>query len=782
MADGKQEEPNDGNLKKDTKDDTKIDTKINTEKEDHNNNTELLNPNSTLETGTLTQTTTFEDDMDTNSLLDDDLLNTSSDTMKQITEEMENLLEEVRYSKLDKSETNLTPNPENYVVNPDTSREHKVTTVANESSTKLSCSNQAMFNLQEDETIQRLQEDETIRRSARQMKRSTPDYTRLAKGASPIKKQKTKSKAPDSKERIKELKKIIETKDQLLKLNNNTLSELNKKINESSQRLKEDHEKMTAQKLENEGLKETVRKLKKDLEAHTESTTSREHHPDQTMRINELKRLHTLLAEQKDRQISTLTEANSDLLEQNKKLRETKGGHEKLEQELMSLRKENEQMNHELENCQRLLKNHERTREQMAAEYKELQNRYQHEMSNLENVVTKLRTENTDKQGKIEELLLANEEYREYNEETRQLNNALESLVETLKEEKQRHPETNTTLKPPPAPKQETMKQTRITDDRPTYAEQTSSETQNQDERRKKRPTKTEDLETRTTPKRLKTTPDSESDDNVKITIRHITQDEKAKILLITDLSNNRLIQQLKATTRDKTYTQLNTDTDIDSLERAPRNSDILSKIQEADQVVILVGLKDIRRGVSGKELCRRLDDITRDLGRATLTQIRLCQLPPTSINERIKNETSQFNSTLKTRTNYFIDTERIWTLKMNQALEENGHTLTDLGIERLAKDIDGQALPGNIIATQKKITKQIRKNEIPYIIGRDGNKIRQLQRSYRVQMTIRQDENENNGLLLVKGTKVNVEKALEEVKYILHSTYERTSRDSSPN
>ena len=186
-------------------------------------------------------------------------------------------------------------------------------------------------------------------------------------------------------------------------------------------------------------------------------------------------------------------------------------------------------------------------------------------------------------------------------------------------------------------------------------------------------------------------------------------------------------------------------------MERALKNSDILNKIQEADQVIILCGLKDIRRGVDGNDLCKRLDSFTRDLGRTTLTQIRLCQLPPTSINERIRNETSQFNSTLKTRTNYFIDTERIWTLKMSQALEENGHTLTDLGIERLAKDIDGQALPGNIIASQKKMSKQVRRNEIPFIIGRDGSKIKQIQRSYRVQMTVRQ--NENNGLLLVKGT-----------------------------
>ena len=81
----------------------------------------------------------------------------------------------------------------------------------------------------------------------------------------------------------------------------------------------------------------TVRKLKKELQAHKESSTKREHHPDQTMRVNELKRLNSVLNEQ----INALTGANTDLLDQNKKLCESKGGHKKLEQEITTLKKEN---------------------------------------------------------------------------------------------------------------------------------------------------------------------------------------------------------------------------------------------------------------------------------------------------------------------------------------------------------------------------------------------------------------------------------------------------------
>ena len=88
------------------------------------------------------------------------------------------------------------------------------------------------------------------------------------------------------------------------------------------------------------------------------------------------------------------------------------------------------------------------------------------------------------------------------------------------------------------------------------------SETQNQDTKRKKRPTGADDTD-KTTPKRPRTTPDSDYEDNIQVTIKHITQDEKTRILLITDISNNRLIQQLKSITRDKIYTELITDTDI---------------------------------------------------------------------------------------------------------------------------------------------------------------------------------------------------------------------------
>ena len=823
MADGNP----DDNAKK-----TKTNTKSDTKKEEQNNNsTDYENENQRFELGTFEQeealrNDTREDEMDTNSLLDDDILNTSSDTMKQITEDMENLLEEVRHFKPENYELRsnaenfaMYPDTENFAMYPNTTQESNMPKEINETResnvnetrennekgmteverteyltsnkighntaskndttlntfVKPSTSNQTLFNPQE---------DDSIRRSARQMKRSTPDYTRLAKGQSPAKKQKQKSKAPDNKERIKELKKQIETKDQLIKLNNESLNELNEKIHESTLKLREEHNRMTDQKLENENLKDTIRRLDKELQTYKESNTKRDHHPDQAKRINELKKLNTVLSEQIEvlkQQNNTLTETNTDLLDQNRKLRETKGGHEKMEQEISTLKMENEQMKCQLEHNERQLKQQDRAQEQLIAEHKGLQERYSAEMNNLEKLTAKLKTENTEKQKKIEELTTANEEYQEFNDEMKQLNTAQEALLQTLKEEKKRLQEQATTRKPP-SPKLEPIIQIRPLEARPTYAAQ-AYETQNQDKQKtKKRPTRTDDTETRMTPKRPRTTPDTDSEDNVQVTIKHISQDERSKILLITDVSSNRLIQQLKGTTRDKIYTQLTTDTDIDSLERATRNPDIVKKIHEADQVVILWGIKDIKRGMDGKDLCKRLDNLTRDLGRATLTQIRLCQLPPTSINEKIRTETNQFNQTLKNRTNYYIDTERIWTLKLNQALEENGYSLTDLGMERLAKDIDAQALPGNISATQKKTMKQLRKNEIPFIIGRDGSKIKQLQRNYRVQMTVRQHDNENNGTLLIKGTKENTEKALEEVKYILHATYERTSRDSSPN
>ena len=94
-------------------------------------------------------------------------------------------------------------------------------------------------------------------------------------------------------------------------------------------------------------------------------------------------------------------------------------------------------------------------------------------MNNLEKITAKLKIENTEKQKKIQQLITANEEYREFNNELKQFNTAQEALLQTLKEEKKRHQGQKATRKPP-TPKPETITQTRSLEARPTYATQSA--------------------------------------------------------------------------------------------------------------------------------------------------------------------------------------------------------------------------------------------------------------------------------------------------------------------
>ena len=254
----------------------------------------------------------------------------------------------------------------------------------------------------------------------------------------------------------------------------------------------------------------------------------------------------------------------------------------------------------------------------------------------------------------------------------------------------------------------------------------------------------------------------------------------RSQILIITDISKQRLIQQLKTTTKDKNFIHYDQETDIESLERMAKNPIMIKRILEMDQVILLTGTKDIRRGMKGRDLHKRLNNLTRDIGRLTLTQLRICELPPSNGNEGISKETEIFNEALRNRTNYGITLTRIWAIRNSQAFDNNGQ-ITELGIERIAKDIDTQAIPGNMALHQRKTTMTIAVEEMAHIIGRTGSNIKHLQNTYKVQISIR--ENEDDATIIIKGHPDKTSKAKEEIKYQTLPRYPyRRSRDSSPS
>jgi hypothetical protein len=186
---------------------------------------------------------------------------------------------------------------------------------------------------------------------------------------------------------------------------------------------------------------------------------------------------------------------------------------------------------------------------------------------------------------------------------------------------------------------------------------------------------------------------------------------------------------------------------------------------------------------MEGREAASRLANITRDIGRDTLTQFRVCELPPCDDKENIRKEIENFNHHVRMTNKFALKMNRISKIPAVDALEENGLNLTDIGAERVAKDLDEQALPATVANSTFKTYMTLNRRAIGRLIGAGGKNRYELERTYKVQMAAK-----TPWLILKSSRPDNIKLAKQEIEYQVESAMkedeerERRYRERSPD
>ena len=92
--------------------------------------------------------------------------------------------------------------------------------------------------------------------------------------------------------------------------------------------------------------------------------------------------------------------------------------------------------------------------------------------------------------------------------------------------------------------------------------------------------------------------------------------------------------------------------------------------------------------------------------------------------------------------------------------MDEDGRTLKDLADDRVARDIDLQAMPGTVSSQTRKITMDYDHNTIGRIIGRNGRNRQEIEDSCQVHLVACKNT------IILKEHPSCVMKAQEEIEY----------------
>ena len=580
--------------------------------------------------------------------------------------------------------------------------------------------------------------------------------------------------------------------------------------------------------LATEGKTQATEKPKKPSKPSNKKKDKKNYQPNIEERIQELKKLNS----EKDAELQELKEEVSDLKEEienmklsnidsNENIEEIMNTNQELAEENMKLKEENDELKKLLEEAKK------DQSEKYKEHYEKLWQRYTQETTYYEEKNKQMESEIQDHKDEIEQLIKANDQYQEYVNEMRERNEFLQNRTTNLSQKvqkqrdelqtaKRRHEEMTNNKKDPVTKRQkivekqtyaskteenvqqakqtyesktEIMKSTKITTMTPPRPHQYLPRAHHESPRPHHEPQRPrhesprphhESQRPRHEPPRStnKQSDDDSDDDNIQVTIdlKPRKQPRKARIFTILELTGSKINRQLNMMTNDKDYAEVRGPTTIEELKQITEDDDSIKRITKADQVIIMCGLRDIRNGTPGATAAKRVNDIARELGRETLTQIRLCELPMTKY-ENVNEEIDRYNKYLRDNNRYTFQMLRVKRLSPKETYE-NDHHLTDLAAERIAKDINENAIPAVVAENyHKRVTEHPRKT-IGRLIGKYGKNKQELEKTYGVQIAAR------NIRLIIKGNEENVRRAAEEVDYQIESyereTYER-SRESSP-
>ena len=526
------------------------------------------------------------------------------------------------------------------------------------------------------------------------------------KGKTKSKDKKKKKILPDDSERIEELKKLVKTKEDQVKDKEETIQELKEEIEEYKEKIE-------------------------DLEDEIKKTDT------QTEEIEYLKRV---IADQEE-------------------------GRKEQERKIQELYKKIENLKEE---------GGERAKE----EYEKLKRKYESEVTEYDKEIAEKEREIDEYKEENDNLMRANDTYKEYAEELKQRNQAQEerigSLTERIERKKQREGRETQAQKRSRADqkpdsldnygkKQKLSTETPEPTSAPTHRQETRSSTPNETTKhRQETRTPNETIKPSTSNKHIEEVRDREQKRTEK------TWERKAEIIIVIENNSDRIVRHLKLMSKERNYTVIRSPSSLDDLDYIMSEKNVQNNITKADQLIIQAGLRDIKRGEEGTEVAEKLVKIAKEIGRDTLTQVRLCEIPQIDDTEKIRREIDRFNYHIRDNIRYAFRMTKIRKATARETLEENGTTLTDIGAELVAKDIEAQAIPAAVVSGTKKIIEDYSQGIIARVIGREGRNRYDLETRHKVQLIAR------NKTIIIRGPEEGVRKAKQEVDNIADS-YERT-------
>ena len=179
----------------------------------------------------------------------------------------------------------------------------------------------------------------------------------------------------------------------------------------------------------------------------------------------------------------------------------------------------------------------------------------------------------------------------------------------------------------------------------------------------------------------------------------------------------------------------------IEDLRRIPRNQPLIDELRTLDQILIMQGTNNIKRGDDPDELADNYNQVIIEIARRTNTGIKTIEIPPIdpAIDPRGSRKAETFNKLIN-KSGKHIRLKRIKGEKTRDILTHDGIHITEIAAMKIARDIKDQSLNPENLEPQRKILIPIPPEVISRIIGKRGAAIRRMEEQFRVRIVVDQN------------------------------------------
>ena len=170
---------------------------------------------------------------------------------------------------------------------------------------------------------------------------------------------------------------------------------------------------------------------------------------------------------------------------------------------------------------------------------------------------------------------------------------------------------------------------------------------------------------------------------------RENTRIVRPRIGVIMDSNGRSIITELrKLQNRSQAdYINIPDQRTVEDLKRLPRHQDMVDQLRSLDQIIIMQGTNNIKRGDDPAELAERYNQAVIDIARRTNTGIKTVEIPPIdpAVDPRGARKAEAFNK-ITNKPGKHIRLSRIKGKKTCNILVEDGIHITEEAAAKIAR------------------------------------------------------------------------------------------------